>query len=116
MRIIKSFSEAEIVYDNLVESSSRKNIVVEFGVIFTIDFHSIIDSQFQGGNLKPELFEILKAFMGLGQFSKAPCGGFANFYRFGKSNETEGYVVFSGVNEVSNSHYIVTVHNIIRLD
>ena len=111
MMIIKKFSLGECVYDNSLKTHPRKRTEID-GNIIEIDFQAIIDSQFSGGNIAGK-YDLLKKYLGLGQFSAAPCGGFVNFILVISDRGNE-YIVFSGVNEVENSHYIVTIHAIFK--
>jgi hypothetical protein len=78
----------------------------------TIDFGAIINTQFSGGNV-PDKYEYLRQFLRLGEFSSAPGGGFVNFYAVTSSENVE-YILFSGIREVYNSHYIVTVYKVLQ--
>lgn len=78
-----------------------------------VDFMAIIDTQFSVGNV-PDKYEDLKHKLGLGEFSSAPGGGFINFYSVLRKKNIE-YILFSGVNEINNSHYVVTVHKVISV-
>lgn len=111
MKIVKEYKQKEFVYDNLAKDSSKQILKLDEEELL-FDFKNLIDSQFTGGNVDGN-FEKLKDFLNLGMYSKAPCGGFVNFYRLkGKNNF---FVIYSGVNEVSNSHYVVTIHKILIL-
>ena len=109
MELIKEFQKKELIFDNIKTKSCIKTINL-FSDVINIDFCAIIDTQFMGGNIG-QSFEELKKELNMGLYSKAPCGGFVNFYKV-TSNLGNEYVVYSGVNEVSNSHYLVTVHRI----
>lgn len=111
MEKIKEYSNSEFVFDNTKTTSSVEKIKLN-GETITVDYNSIIDTQFSGGNTGQE-FEHLKAFLGLGIYSKAPCGGFVNFYAL-TGDRGNDYILFTGINEVSNSHYIVTIHQILK--
>lgn len=110
MLIIKDFSKDEFVFDNLANLSSVKQINIKNETI-DLNFQEIIYTQFTAGNIG-HLFESLKAFLNLGKYSKAPCGGFVNFFEIMGTGGTK-FVIYSGVNELSNSHYKVTIHKII---
>lgn len=109
MKIINEYKNGEIVFDNLKNKSTLKSFIINEANII-LDFQDLIDTQFTGGNIANK-FEVLKTFLKLGIYSKAPCGGFVNFYRV--KNKNNSYIFYSGVNEVSNSHYFITVHKII---
>ncbi len=111
MKIIKEYQNSQLVFDNTMSKSSKIEIDINSEII-QIDYNAIIDTQFSGGNMGQE-FETLKTFLKLGMHSKSPCGGFLNFY-FITAKKSSGFILFSGVNEVSNSHYIVTVHKILK--
>lgn len=111
MKIIKEFNADEVVYDNLKDTQKEQTIYSLNGNI-RVDFQSIIDTQFTGGNVGAD-FNQVKTFLNLGLYSKAPCGGFPNFYRI-ESETDKMFIIYSGVNEVSNSHYIVTLHKILE--
>ncbi|MDW3194705.1 MAG: hypothetical protein R8G66_20165 [Cytophagales bacterium] len=111
MKIVKEYDRNELVFDNAISKSLRKNVVINDEEI-TIDFDSIIDTQFSGGNIGQD-FEELKTFLKLGMYSRSPCGGFVNLYLIEGKNGGK-YILFSGVNEVANSHYIVTIHKILK--
>jgi len=53
----------------------------------------------------------LKYLLKLGMHSKAPCGGFVNFYQV--KNGERSFILYSGVNEVYNSQFIITIHKIL---
>jgi hypothetical protein len=112
MNILKTFKRNELLYDNTTDGSSIIKIEINSDFI-KINFGEIINSQFQGGNVKND-FDRLKNHLKVGISLKAPCGGFANFYKVISKSKNE-YIVFSGVKEVSNSHFVVTVHAIISL-
>jgi hypothetical protein len=111
MVILKEFLNNEIVYDNLISEHSRMSLTIDNHTVI-LNFQDIINTQFSGGNLGNEIDKV-KSFLNLGIYSKTPCGGFVNLYKqkLGRDN----IIIFSGVNEVSNSHYIVTIHKIIKL-
>lgn len=113
MQIIKEYGKDELVYDNIVNLSSVEQINIKNEFI-SINFQEIINSQFTGGNIG-ELFEQVKTLLNLGRYSKAPCGGFVNFFETTGTGGTK-FLIYSGVNEVSNSHYKVTVHKIIIMN
>lgn len=110
MKIIKQFNTKEIVFDNLRDKSNNVNIKIE-GDKIKISFDDIIDTQFSGGNVHLK-FNDYKSLLNLGQYSEAECGGFVNFFKVTSENGKD-YVLYSGVNEISNSHYIVTIHKIL---
>jgi hypothetical protein len=109
MKIIKEFNIGEMVFDNL-KDALNSTIELDSGKLI-IEFDKIMNTQFSGGNVQADL-DSYKSFLNLGKYSKAECGGFPNFYKT-ESDNGNCYVIYSGVNEVSNSHYIVTVHKII---
>ena len=111
MKTIKEYSNRELVFDNTKSKSSKTEIDIGSEVI-QVDYNSIVDTQFSGGNMGQE-FEALKTFLNLGMYSKSPCGGFVNFY-LQEGSKGGKYILFSGVNEVSNSHYIVTIHKVLQ--
>ncbi len=111
MLIIKEFLNNEIVYDNLINKDSCMSLIIDNHKV-TLNFQDIINTQFSGGNIGSEV-ENIKHFLNLGIYSKAPCGGFANLYK--QKWGEDSIIIFSGVYEVSNSHYIVTVHKILTL-
>lgn len=111
MKIIKEYPNSEFVFDNAKSKSSKVKIDIGSEVI-QVDYNLIIDTQFSGGNMGQE-FEELKAFLNLGMYSKSPCGGFVNF-SLQEGSKGGKYILFSGVNEVSNSHYIVTIHKVLQ--
>lgn len=99
---IRNYGIGELNFDST--QSRHSQIVLELNDDFLkIDFNSIIATQFSGGNVQ-DLFNELKNFLNLGVFSKAPCGEFVNFFKFSGRSKTE-YIVYSGINETSNSHY-----------
>jgi hypothetical protein len=110
MKVIKEFKNNELVYDNLSSEQPVKSIylVDEF---IEVNFNDLINTQFSRGNVGSKIEEYMN-YLHLGEYSKANNGGFINFYRLISSNGNE-YVLFSGVNEVSNSHYIVTIHMVL---
>lgn len=109
MKIIKEYQDNEIVYDN-TRSKTSEIILKLDEVQLLVNFEKIIDTQFTAGNVK-EKFEMLKNLLNLGMYSKAPSGGFVNFYQI--INGDRNFIIYSGINEVSNSHYIVTIHKIL---
>ncbi len=110
MKIVKQFNTKEIVFDNLRDKSNSTDLIIGDDTL-KIDFNKIIDTQFSGGNVQLK-FNDYKSLLRLGQYSKAECGGFVNFFNITSENGKD-YVLYSGVNEVSNSHYIVTIHKIL---
>ena len=82
MKIIKEFKNDEKVYRNYNSDSVQKYHIEELELV--VDFQDIINTQFSGGNTNSK-FEKIKNFLHLGMYSKAPCGGFINFYEI-KSN------------------------------
>jgi hypothetical protein len=110
MKIIKHFNKTELVFDNIRNKSNKVTVTIGDDTL-KIDFDNIINTQFSGGNIQSK-FNEYKRFMNLGQYSKAECGGFVNFFKI-TSDKGKVYILYSGINEVSNSHYIVTVHKII---
>lgn len=111
MQIVKEFWENELVYDNVKVMSVIQSTDVDNEII-SINYNDIIDTQFTGGNVGQK-FEQLKMYLNLGLYSKAPCGGFVNFFKVTGSKGND-FIVYSGINEVSNSHYIVIIHKILK--
>jgi hypothetical protein len=111
MNIIKEFKINEVVFDNLLNSEPIISLTINDDDV-DLNFNEIINSQFKGGNVGIK-FEQIKDILNLGLYSKAPCGGFLNFYEL-RSKKGRSLIVYSG-NEVSNSHYLVTVHKIINI-
>jgi len=111
MKIIIEYSNSEFVFDNTNSKPSKTEIEINSEVV-EVDYNSIIDIQFSGGNIGQE-FEALKTFLNLGMYSKSPCGGFVNFH-LQEGSKGGNYILFSGVNEVSNSHYVVTIHKVLQ--
>ncbi len=109
MKILRQFQINELVFDNIRDKSNKVNLSIGEDTL-EIDFNRIIDSQFSGGNV-PSKFNDYKSLLNLGRYSKAECGGFVNFFKVRSVNGRD-YVLYSGVNEVSNSHYIVTIHKL----
>ncbi len=112
MQTLQEFENNELVHDNIKFTSYSQSVVINSDTI-VINYNDIIDTQFIGGNIG-ELIPQLKNYLNLGTYSKAPCGGFVNFYKV-SGNLGNDYIVYSGVNEVSNSHYIVTIHKILTV-
>jgi hypothetical protein len=101
-----NFKEIKLIYNNALHN----DVSIELNLLedtMVINYQDIINTQFSEGNVEEN--EKYKKYLRLGMYSKAPCGGFVNFYKL-KSKKGSYYVLYSGVNEVSNSHYIVTVH------
>lgn len=111
MKIVEKYRNGEFVFDNL-KDNHRVEILIENNRI-RINFQNIIDTQFTGGNIGDDFYD-LREFMRLGKYDKAPCGGFVNFNKV-ISDEGKNYIIFSGVKEISNSYYLVTVHCILGL-
>lgn len=112
MQILQEFKNDELIYDNINDTTFTQSVDINSETLL-INYNDIIDTQFTGGNMG-ELSTQLKNDLNLGIYSKAPCGGFVNFYKV-SSNLGGFYIIYSGVNEVSNSHYIVTVHKIFKV-
>lgn len=111
MQIVKEYRNNDFFYDNTKNQPIIQKVYLDNGEI-EINFNDIIGTQFTGGNLF-QRFEQLKSYMNIGSYEKAPCGGFVNFYSvIGKYNDN--YIVYSGIKEVSNSHYIITIHKILK--
>jgi hypothetical protein len=113
MKILKECGTRDYYFDNGVKDMPALVTVILDSDWIIVDFQAIIDTQFSGGNV-PNKFEGLKRMLGLGEFSSAPGGGFINFFSVFSQQNVE-YILFSDVNEVYNSHYIVTVHKVIKL-
>lgn len=113
MKIKKEFKAGECYFDNGIRGMPVIITILLDDDSVLVDFGAIISTQFTGGNVS-DRYEDLKRALGLGQFSSAPGGGFINFYALMSEKGVE-YVLFSGVNEVNNSHYVVTVHKIIAM-
>jgi hypothetical protein len=111
MQFIKEFGSNDLVYDNAKKGTTIEHVSINAEII-DINYYDIINTQFTGGNVGQK-FEQLKDDLNLGMYSKAPCGGFVNFYKV-TGNMGNDYIIYSGVNEVSNSHYIVTIHKILK--
>lgn len=111
MQIVKEFRINELTYDNVKNGSITQLISLDSETI-DVNYNDIINTQFTGGNVGQQ-FEELKINLNLGMYSKAPCGGFVNFFKI-TSNHGNDYIIYSGVNEVSNSHYVVTIHKILE--
>lgn len=114
IKVIKSFGQNIYVFDNL----KNKNHIVDIDINdekIKVDFDLLIQTQFSGGNISDKnYFEKIKNFLNLGKYSKAPCGGFVNFFKI-EDKKCREYIIYSGVNEVSHSHYIVTIHKILTM-
>jgi hypothetical protein len=111
---IIDFEVPKLIFDNTKEEATVEDVIID-GNRISIPFEKIIDSQFSEGNTSLIEKDELKQYLNLGKYSKAPCGGFVNFFRKNESSGTD-YVIYSGVNEVSNSHYIVTVHKVLKVE
>lgn len=111
MIIVKEFYNIDLFFDNTLGNTSTMTIVLE-GENLMINFDSIINSLFTNES-KDLDYEYLKSYFNLGGYSKAPCGGFINFFNVTGSKGNK-YILYSGVNEVSNSHFIVTIHKILK--
>jgi len=103
MTIIKEYLNDELVFENIKSNSNKVSLRID-GEVIIIDFNEIINTQFSGGNINQE-YQILKEQLNLGIYSKSPCGGFVNFFSV-KGTNNKKYILYSGVNEISNSHYI----------
>lgn len=112
MKIVKDYGNQELSFDNLTVKSNIKLDFLDDEIL--VELNNIINTQFQGGNIQEnEMLQSLKDYLGIGLYSKAPCGGFVNFFKV-KSIKGEDFVLYSGVNEVSNSHYLITIHKILK--
>lgn len=111
MQTMIEFGNNELVYDNTKNESYTQSIIVSNDTI-NINYNDIIDTQFTGGNVAHKL-EQLKSVLNLGVYSRAPCGGFVNFFKI-TSRKGNSYYIYSGINEVSNSHYIITIYKIFK--
>ncbi len=112
METILEFKPGEVIYDSL-KSGSDCIVITLLDDQIEIAFNRIIDSHFSGGNAGL-FYDDLKRYLGLGPYSKAPCGGFLNFFRI-TGSKGSNYVVLSGVNEYYNSCYLVEVCKIIKI-
>ncbi|WP_445716946.1 hypothetical protein [Flavobacterium sp.] len=110
MESIYTFNNNEIIYDSFIDKNHILKLNIE-NIILKINFKEIIDTQFSLGNIPNNEINILKKYLDVGDFSKAPCGGFVNFYKI--NNKNLKYVIYSGVKEVSNSRYLVTLHKVL---
>lgn len=111
MHLIHDFRKEKPTFDSLTDRRYFDKIKINDDII-EVNYNSIIDTQFTGGNVDENSYEYYKKLLNLGTFAKAPCGGFVNFYKI-KSLKKREFILFSGVNEVSNSRYIVIIHKII---
>lgn len=109
--IVKSYNSDDFCFDSGVTQSLPKVTLNLGSESIEIDYKKLIGSVFKGGNM--ELLSDFYDMFGLGQYSKAPCGGFPNFYEI-IGNKGGAYVVYSGIKEYYNSVYFVTIHNIIK--
>jgi hypothetical protein len=113
MKIIKTFLPNEFIYDNTKNHKNTLILKLE-ELTLEIDFNKIINTHFSLGNISKDEIEIIKRSLGIGMFYKAPCGGFVNFYKIKAKNNIE-YILYSGVSEVSNSHYVVILYKVLEL-
>ncbi len=112
---IKNLEIGKYVYDNLKSRKSLQRVRLEEETL-KVNYEELINTQFKGGNIENDiLVNELKESLNLGIYSKAPCGGFVNFFWI-TGNKGGSYIIFSGVNEVSNSRYIVTLHSIFKIE
>jgi len=111
MEVIKEFLSNEFKYDNTKNQKNILELKIEKN-IFKIEFDKIINTHYSLGNISKDEIEIIKDKLKIGMFYNSPCGGFINFYKI--MNKKSEYILYSGVNEVSNSHYVVTLHKIIK--
>ena len=111
MKVIKEFSSNKFIYDNTKKLKNVLDVILD-NLILKINFDDIINTQFSLGNISKDEVEKVKNFLNMGLFYNDINGGFINFYKI-KIKERE-FIVFSGVNEISNSHYIITLHKIIE--
>ncbi|WP_214607062.1 hypothetical protein, partial [Hymenobacter arizonensis] len=75
-----------------------------------VDVEALLATHWAGGN-EGAGREVLQRFVPLGQYTKAPCGGFVNCFRV-RSARGRTYYLYSGVNEVSNSCFVATLHSV----
>ncbi|MFZ9847347.1 MAG: hypothetical protein ACO3EE_04265 [Flavobacteriales bacterium] len=104
------FAAIRLVYDNALKQEN----VVSFNFnndTVVVNFNDIINTHWQQGNVDENEKNYLKEFLKIGMSSRAICGGFANFYRI-KTQKGEEVLLYSGVSEPSNSHFVVTIHGI----
>ena len=111
MQIVKEFGSNEYIYNNLINSSVTQKIKISNEVII-INYNDIIGTQFTGGNVNKK-FKQLKNTLNLGIYSKALCGGFINFFKI-IGNLGNSYIIYSGIKELSNSNYLVTIHKVLK--
>ncbi len=112
MHVVKDLEINKFVYDNAQNEPTNQSIDVNNIEMINFNYNDIIHTQFTGGNVVQKV-EQLKNDLNLGMYSKAPCGDFINFYNV-IGSQGNNYIIYSGVNEMSNSHYIVTVHKILK--
>lgn len=98
------YEKGELTFDSNDSLPFIANVELN-GKHIEVDLDEIVNAQFTGGN-DPDVFRELKLQLGIGLYTKAPCGGFINFYSIGD------HVLYSGVKEVRNSHYMVSIHEI----
>jgi hypothetical protein len=72
----------------------------------------ILKYVFVGGNIGTETIEEMRVKLNLGKYSKAPCGGFPNFYKTSCKKSNKSFIFFFGISEVYNSIFIINIHNL----
>ncbi|WP_111684804.1 hypothetical protein [Winogradskyella tangerina] len=114
MKIIGNNLYNKSVYDSENSKKNKVKIVLS-NEILKINYNKIIDTFFTQGNIEDEsLKQDLLNLFSLGKYSKAPCGGFVNFFEV-LSNNANKYAIYSGIREVSNSYFKVEIHEIIKI-
>ena len=113
--LIKEFVADKIVYDNRRKDPKLKKINLGDDFI-DVNFWDITNTDIQGGNVDSELHGELKKILHMGPYSGASDGASANFFKIVSKKSGKAYIVYSGVNEVYNSLYVVTIHKIFQLE
>ena len=114
MEKVEKKSDNNFVYDSVKAKKSKIKIHINKDTI-KLDYDKIIDTFFTQGNISDDILKKqLVTFLNLGVYSKAPCGGFVNFFEV-FSKKGDKYIIYSGIREVSNSYFIVEIHEIIKL-
>lgn len=108
MKIIAEYIQGLYTFNSLKNQSSGQYITIDSDSIY-VNYLDFIDNLWTNDN-----FRAVKN-LNIGLYGKAPCGGFISLLKC-SSNEGKAYVIYAGVNEISNSNYIITIHKVLSTD
>lgn len=107
MHQVKAYPAGQVIADYRTGIPASWRLALD-GEDVVVDVPALLDTHLQGGDAGAGL-DVLQRLIPLGLYTRAPCGGFVNCFRV-CSARGKTYYLYSGVNEVANSCYVVTLH------